>query len=70
MVLFWSGRVNRQQCSDKEVMELEQPTKRLKLSILHAQDCWHFVYKLRSRRLANVFVTSLMPMLYLILKTG
>ena len=45
MVLFWSGRVNRQQYSDKEVMELEQPTKKLKLGISHAQDCWHFVSK-------------------------
>ena len=34
VVLFWSKRVNRQ---------LEQPTKKLKLTISHAQDCWHFV---------------------------
>ena len=42
------------------VMELERPSKKLKLSILHAQDCWHFC-KQRSRRLAYKLATSLMP---------
>ena len=31
--------------SDEKVMELEWPINKLKLSISHAKDCWHFKSK-------------------------
>ena len=43
-VVFYWLKEWTDRSSDK-VMELEWSTKKLKLSILHARDCWHFVSK-------------------------
>ena len=44
--------------SDEEVMELERPTKKLKLSVLraHAQDRWHFISEAQEQELSKKFV--------------
>ena len=44
--------------SDEEVMELERPTKKLKLSVsrARAQDRWHFISEAQEQALSKKFV--------------
>ena len=39
--------------SDEEAMELEGPTKKLKLSLSHARDRWHFVSEEQEEELSR-----------------
>ena len=61
-VVFYWLKEWTDRSSDK-VMELELSTKKLKLSILHARDCWHFV----SKDPENASITRYMYLLHWIL---